>query len=315
MPKPIDPTATFLKWKDLEDGYWLARRRNLSPTTQVGYRWVFREFGKFIGDRLVLDITPDDINAFLDAQEKRGISKRTLSDRWVPLSSIWTWANTVFGVPQIVHEVERQGFKDRDIIPMTHDEIKALLRAAEWEAPWTGRAGKPTRSRRPTAKRDRAMILTLLDCGVRASELCAFTVADYTPDTGRLHVRHGKGDKDRTVYVGESARLAIWQYRLSGAPRPKDPLFATRNNTHISRHSLGDMLNVIARNAKVSHVHPHRFRHTFAINFLRNGGNVFELQKLLGHESLHMVRRYVAIAESDIEAAHSKASPADNWRL
>lgn len=58
----------------------------------------------------------------------------------------------------------------------------------------------------------------------------------------------------------------------------------------------------------------HRFRHTFAIQFLRNGGNLFVLKELLGHESLDMVMRYARIAEQDIEAS-VRYSPVDNWRL
>ena len=67
--------------------------------------------------------------------------------------------------------------------------------------------------------------------------------------------------------------------------------------------------------AGVPDVFPHRFRHTFAINFLRNGGNVFALQRNMGHESLTMVNSYLHVAQSDLQAAHQDAGPVMNWLL
>jgi integrase/recombinase XerD len=75
------------------------------------------------------------------------------------------------------------------------------------------------------------------------------------------------------------------------------------------------MLNHLGDRVGVQGVHPHRFRHTFAIEYLRNGGDVFTLQRLLGHSSLDICNRYLQIVKSDIGEAHKRASPADRWRL
>jgi len=65
----------------------------------------------------------------------------------------------------------------------------------------------------------------------------------------------------------------------------------------------------------VADAHPHRFRRTFAVNFLRNGGNPFALQRTLEHESLEMVKHGLSLAQTDLEKAHQDASPVANWLL
>jgi integrase/recombinase XerD len=75
------------------------------------------------------------------------------------------------------------------------------------------------------------------------------------------------------------------------------------------------LIKRIAERAGVKNAYPHKFRHTFAITYLRSGGDIFTLQEMLGHGSLDMVRHYAKVAQVDVEQAHRKASPADNWRL
>lgn len=78
---------------------------------------------------------------------------------------------------------------------------------------------------------------------------------------------------------------------------------------------MRQLIASLGERAGVRKCHPHRFRHTFAITYLRSGGDVFTLQAMLGHSSLDMVQHYARLAQTDIEQAHRRASPADNWHL
>ncbi|MBN2004672.1 MAG: site-specific integrase [Anaerolineae bacterium] len=111
---------------------------------------------------------------------------------------------------------------------------------------------------------------------------------------------------------------AIWRYM---ATRPDytlvQPLFASDDGDTIplNRNALYRLLSRLGKRAGVNNCHPHRFRHTFAIEFLRNGGDIYSLQRMMGHSTLEMVKTYLSIVQSDIENTHRRASPVDNWKL
>ena len=218
--------------------------------------------------------------------------------------------------PHIIRgKVKQPKFIKRTIDALSEDQVRAILAAALYARPYTTVSGRQVTPARATADRDRAIVLTLVDSGLRASELCALVIDDYDAKRGRLLVQRGKGDKARYVVVGARTQKAIWRYlTLRPNARASEPLFATRNGAHIDRTTLRQLLARMGNRAGVAGVHPHRFRHTFAINFLRNGGNLLTLKELLGHESLVMVQRYARIVEADIDRAHAH-SPADKWRL
>ena len=299
------------------DGFWLDKRREFSKTTVRNYSHWFRRFIDFVGDIEFGDITATHVKRYLNhLADDKGYSKRSVSDSWAPLSSLWTWAEIELGTPHIIRgRVAFPDFPSTLIEPFTQDEIRALLVAAEYSKPWATRKGKAARSRRATADRDRAILFVLLDSGLRASELCDLTIGDYDNNRGRLQVKHGKGDKPRLVYLGDRARKALWRYLADREDRSDSPLFATRTGQHIERNSLRQMLQVIANNAGVKGLTVHKFRHTFAVTFLRTGGNVAALQMILGHSTIEMSLHYARLAEVDIEQAGRSYSPADNWKL
>lgn len=297
-------------------GYWLDKELLFSPNTVAQYRYAFNHLLEFLGDVDFAQITSDDIRRYLMwLRVERQVSRRTEQNYWISLSSLWTWAEAELQLPHIIRgKVSKPTFTKKVIEPFTVDEVRRLLDAAAFTDEWTTASGKVTRSKRPTGDRDKAILLLLLDTGIRATESCDLTIADYDEKLGRFHIRHGKNDKARFVVAGKRTQRAIWRYLLSRPKaKPTEPLFATRTGV-LNRSNLHHMIRRFGDRCGVTDAHPHKFRHTYAINFLRNGGNVKTLQEILGHESMEMVMNYVRLAEHDIDAAQ-RHSPADNWRL
>jgi site-specific recombinase XerD len=111
------------------------------------------------------------------------------------------------------------------------------------------------------------------------------------------------------VPLGRAATRAIRRYVL--ARRDNLPyLFVRRSAAPLTPNG---MLPAFMRRGRVAGVHanPHLFRHTFAVTYLRNGGDVLSLQRILGHTSLDMVRHYAKLPDDDIIERHSLHSPAD----
>jgi integrase/recombinase XerD len=253
--------------------------------------------------------------------EKR-LSPKSIRNVHTNLSALWTWADQEgFVEENIISTIEKPKANPPIIEPFTKDDVVLLVKACDISRTWKSR--RDVANIRPTADRDRAIILTLLDTGVRASELCGIQFGDVNLTTHNIKIQGkgpGQGSKERMVYFGKRTGNAIWKClvpRLDGI-QDDDPLIVVGKDDDwrpMSRHVLGRLLKTLFKRTHVEGVYPHRFRHTFAITYLRNDGDVFTLQALLGHSDLTMVKRYARIAQIDCATTHRKASPVDNWRL
>ncbi|MFC1926745.1 tyrosine-type recombinase/integrase, partial [Chloroflexota bacterium] len=166
----------------------------------------------------------------------------------------------------------------------------------------------------PTALRNHAILVTMLDTGLRASEAANITLGHLNLDDGYIKVM-GKGAKERIVPIGKVVQKVLWRYitmvRPKGAQGDSANLFLTTTGAPISVNTIKLIFSRLAKASGVGRLHAHLCRHTFAINYLLNGGDIFSLQHILGHTTLEMVKHYLHFTSFQVSALHHKYSPMD----
>ncbi|AQU02571.1 hypothetical protein B1774_00320 [Dehalococcoides mccartyi] len=168
----------------------------------------------------------------------------------------------------------------------------------------------------PTGLRNRAMILTMLDTGLRVSEMAAIQLKDVDFDKETIIVM-GKGAKQRIVRIGHKTQESILRYLLTRQDECP-ALWLSTTGAGLSTEGIKVVVRELGKRAGLTGVRcsPHTFRHTFATQALINGAGEFEVQSLLGHSTLTMTKRYTASLRSEYAVQeHKKFSPVDNMRL
>ena len=153
------------------------------------------------------------------------------------------------------------------------------------------------------------LALILLDTGCRITEALTLRLADVNMENLLLTL-DGKGRKQRIVPFSFELRRALHRFVTDFRRKPELLLLASRNETLLGRRVV---LRDIKLLCKCLGFDPpartlHAFRHTFAVFYLRKGGSVFHLQKVLGHSTLDMTRRYANLVTADLQAVHERVS-------
>ena len=192
---------------------------------------------------------------------------------------------------------------DQVVIPTFSDiQIMAMLEVTKCQMDFPG-------------IRNYALITLLYDSGCRISELLGLKIENIQLEEKILTVR-GKGGRGRVVPFGDRSLVGLVKYltRRNKLFGKEGVLFLTKFGDPLTLRMTNKTIERIGEKAKVENVRlsAHTFRHTFAKNWLMNGGDIFSLQKILGHRTLEMVKNYVNITFQDIQSQHSKFSPGDN---
>lgn len=294
-------------------GFILSKQiEGLAQSTLIKYQRHLDHLNQYLENPLIEEITPNHIKQYFSylqidykpirwSNDDSPLSNRTLRNIWITLKSFSTWAKKDdLGLSDLMFNIPPPKFSVDAPDPFSKEEIKAIL---------------STKGQKLSSLRNLAIILVLLDTGIRANELCMLSIGDYDPNIGRIEIKHGKGNKRRFVYLGAGSRKAIWRYLAmrSNSDDSALPLFSKLGEKYLNTRNLEKILERLGQKAGVKKVHPHRFRHTFAIEYLRGGGDIFTLQILLGHSSLEMVRHYSKFGAIDTQRVHARAGPVDNW--
>lgn len=157
-------------------------------------------------------------------------------------------------------------------------------------------------------KREKALVDFLYSTGCRASEAADVLLEDVDMENGTARIRHGKGDKERTVYINAECAISLQAY-LDGRNDETPHLFVESRRPYrkISIHSMDKIIRKIVERTDVRvHVTPHVFRHTTATVAIQHGMPVEQVQRMLGHESLDTTMIYAKTDQSQVKLNHER---------
>ena len=306
MARAIHDNLTLLKpallTQDVTAFLVAKQAQGVSPRYLEFLRDELRFFGEFLADAgldTVQSITAQAIRQYLIALgERRNPGGVHCAFRAIKTFLRWyeteyqpeDWVNPIAKVkpPKLPQEA-------LDAVPLA--DVKAMLATCDDTV---------------VGRRDKAMLLVLLDTGLRASELCGLDLTDVNLSNGSVLVRSGKGGKAREVFLSAKTRRELNRYlRLRGDQA--GPLFLTVQGGRFNRHGITSLLRRLAERAGVPAPGANDFRRAFAILSLRGGADLLTLQRLMGHSNLELLRRYAKQVEDDLAKVHAQSSPVANW--
>jgi len=277
-----------------------------SPKTVSWYSEMLFDFVKFVrsaGKSAILaEFHIDTARQFIIHQQGRGLSPFTVQAKVRALKAFSSWlAAEGYTSDNLLANLKLPKAPVKMVQPLTATEIDQLIDVPN---PLTA-----------VGCRNIAVLITLLDTGLRVSELSSLHFEDAHIEQGYFKVV-GKGNKERMVPLGALAQKVLWRYVFHFRPEPagdlNDYLFLTPDGRQLQSNAIKLLLGRWGRKAGVPRLHAHLCRHTYATNFLSyRCGDVFRLKQILGHSTLEMVNRYVHYASVQDMIQGRVSSPVD----
>jgi len=262
---------------------------------ELGY---FHSFLQEQGALALLDVAPNTIRRWLlHLAQTRNPGGVHVNYRVLKTFLRWCWLKYDIESPNPITKVRPSKVVEQPLEPLPLPDLQAMFKMCE--------------RRTFTGDRDRALLLSLLDSGCRASEFVALNVGDVNLHTGAVLIRAGKGGKARTTFVGAKSRRELSCY-FRQRKSQNDALWVTVQGTRLTYWGLRQIIRRRAEKAGVPVPSLHSLRRAFALYALRNGADIYSLQRLMGHSDLTVLRRYLKQTEAGLQEAHRRAGPVDN---
>ena len=291
---------------DWVEAFMLDRKsRGLSQGTIDFYRKKLKHLVDFCSQRQirsVMDLNATEIRTFFIFLKDKNHNRGGIYAHFKVLRSFLYWyeeENELEEWSNPIRKVKIKSPNEQPLEPADISAIKAILKTCE---------------NNYTGIRDKAIILMLLDTGMRASELISIDHENINPITGVIQILNGKGGKFRIAYLSKKARLALRRY-IEIKVVNQGALFTSSEDIRLTYSGLRMLLRRRSNKACVEYQSPHSFRRLFALTMLRNGTDLFSLQLLMGHADLQVLRRYLKQVSTDLQEAHLKGSPVCNLNL
>ena len=299
-----DSAASFASYLTLVESYRRSlRSENKSPRTITAYDEAHRLFSAFLAAQGMPQDVPhirrEHVETFLADLHTRYMPA-TVANRYRALKVFFQWAVEEGEITQSpMRNVRAPHVPEHPPAVLTEPELRRLLRTC--------------RGQRFTDRRDTAILRLFIDTGMRLGELAGLRVTDIDFEAN-LALVIGKGSRPRLCPFGLRTSRALDRYLRARAKR-RTAGTATLWLGHpgpMTDSGVGDVVRRRATQAGIADVHPHRFRHTFAHQWLAQGGNETDLMRLAGWRSRTMLERYGASA-ADMRArqAHVRFGPGD----
>jgi site-specific recombinase XerD len=293
-----EAVESFIKAKRIE---------NVSDKTLEIYASMTRELVDYIGGIPIKEFSASDVRDFLTYQREREgrfgkLSDATIHKYYAVIRTFSRWLKSQdYKQVSATEKISAPRVEDKLPECLTDDEVMQLFQYLKAYC----------------SERVQLIFSFFLDTGARLSEVVGMNVDDLHLRDGWVKV-YGKGRRERILPLGKRLKRDLETYTATIRPMIADEdekaLFVTQHGSRYTKDGMSTLVkSKLKKIGAKGHYGPHKLRHTYATNYLRNGGQLEQLRIVMGHRDISTTQRYLSLVPNDLTKAQQIASPNDKF--